>query len=78
MQLPATKCEIQGRVKALNLSLKRLARLAEIDPATAYRGPSRIVTHSKVMRALEAEELRLLRHLIELHGVPEDLRRSAA
>lgn len=78
MQLAATKCEIEGRVKALNLSRKRLARLAGIDPATAYRGPRGLRTYGKLMRALEAEELRLLRHLIALHGVPNDQRKDAA
>lgn len=78
MLQPATKCEIDARVKALNLTLKELARRAGIDPMTAYRGPKRLTTYGRLMRALEAEELRLRHHLIALHGLPDESERSAA
>lgn len=73
----STKSHIDERVKAINLSLKCLARLAGVDPMTVYRGPKRIVSHDAVMQALVGEEQRLLRHLIKLHGLPAPERDAA-
>lgn len=72
-----TKSQISERVKAINLTPKRLARLAGVDPMTVYRGPKRIVSHDAVMHALVEEELRLLRHLLDVHGIPSDRRNAA-
>lgn len=73
-----TKAQITTRVKAINLTPKRLARLASVDPMTVYRGPKRLVSHQAVMDALVAEERRILDHLIRLHGIPQSHRKDAA
>ena len=80
MQHAVAISEIKERAEAVNLTLKRLARRAKVHPSTAYRashaGDCRVTTNAKLSRALVAEELKLLDHLLALHGAPEH--RSAA
>lgn len=64
--------QIEPRAAAINLTLKRLARAADLTPSTAYRatsgiGDTRASTGRKLSAALAAEELRLLAHLAALH-----------
>jgi len=68
MLRPETKSEIEGRVKAINLTLRQMALRAGVAFTTAYRGPRRLRTHRKLTDELLAEELRLLRHLQAIHG----------
>jgi hypothetical protein len=79
MQQTVAISEIKKRAEAVNVTLKRLARRAKVHPSTAYRasisGDCRVTTNAKLSRELVAEELRLLDHLLALHGIPE---RSAA
>jgi predicted transcriptional regulator len=81
MQQTVAIGEIKKRAEALNLTLKRLARRANVHPSTAYRavdaGDCRRSTEQKLGRELIAEELAILHHLIELHGVPGRDDRSA-
>lgn len=80
MQQAVAISEIKNRAEAVNLTLKRLARRAKVHPSTAYRaslaGDCRVTTNAKLSRALLAEELRMLEHLLALHGTPEQ--KSAA
>jgi hypothetical protein len=62
-----TQQELEGRVKAVNRSLKWLARTAKVDPRTAYQGPKRHYIFDALVGAQEAEEKRLLAHLARLH-----------
>jgi predicted transcriptional regulator len=69
---PVAIAEIKARAKAINLSLKRLARAKGIDPSTVYRvargvGDCRTFTQNQMTAALVEEERRLLAHLIALH-----------
>lgn len=75
----ATKAEIDTRVNAINLTLKKLARLAGIDPMTVYRGAKRVTTIQTLTGSLDAEEIRLAQHLMTLPHVRNALAdRSAA
>lgn len=63
--------QIKARAKAVNLSLKRLAEAAGVDPTSAYRGARgtnelRLSTLTKLAEALELEERRLRLHLDRL------------
>jgi hypothetical protein len=62
-----TQQELECRVKAVNRSLKWLARTAKVDPRTAYQGPKRYYITEALVAAQEAEEKRLLAHLARLH-----------
>jgi hypothetical protein len=63
-----SQSDFQARVKAINRTLKWLARASGNDPMTAYRGPKRLESYDRQARALIAEERRLLKHLLALHG----------
>lgn len=68
--------EIARRVAAIRLSHKELARRAHCNPNTisrilAARQSPYLNTHNSVIEAVKAEELALLRHLLDLHGLPE-------
>lgn len=62
-----TKTELDTRVKAINLTCKWLARAAGLNAMTVLRGPKTVKKQNALVEALEAEELRLLGHLIGLH-----------
>ncbi len=68
-----TKSEIESRVKAINRSPAWLAKAANIDRMTVYRGPRRVDTHNRVVAALETEEIRLRDHLLKVHGLPDNM-----
>jgi predicted transcriptional regulator len=77
--LPA---ELAKRARAIRLQQKRLAELAALDESTVQRtlaGETTPLTTTadKIVHALEAEERRLLAHLIGLHGVPAQAGRAA-
>jgi transcriptional regulator with XRE-family HTH domain len=66
--------EVKTRAEALNLSLKRIARRSAVDPSTLYRaaggkGGNTGSTLRKICEELEAEEIRVARHLASLPHV---------
>lgn len=72
MQHSVAVGEIENRARFLNLHLKGLARRAGLHPSTAYRGTKpgaemRLSTFGRLTDALEAEEKRLLAHLVACH-----------
>lgn len=63
--------QIKTRAEAVNLSLKRLAQRAGVDPTTAYKGARGICdprsgTVNRLLEQLELEERRLRLHLDRL------------
>lgn len=63
---------LDQRRKMLRLSVADLARLARLDKFTVYRAfnetcSPKIVTYNAIAGALEAQERRLLAHLLTLH-----------
>jgi predicted transcriptional regulator len=76
--------EIKNRTEQVNLSLKWLARRAEVDPSTVYKAAngdseSNGKTLRKLGDTLAAEEIRIARHLASLPHVQAALaERSAA
>ena len=74
--------KIVQRAEAIGLSLYKLARLAAVNPATAWRIASGdsgglVRTIGKLQTALERKERETLKALLEVHGVPEDGERAA-
>lgn len=70
------------RVEAANLEWKSLARKAGVAPSTAFRfgtekSGGRVATAKALMRALEAEEIRIARHLLALPHVRAALEAEA-
>jgi predicted transcriptional regulator len=75
--------EIKTHAEAVNLSLKALAKAANVTPGSAYkaaRGDAdmRLNTLKKLIKALEDEELRIARHLLALPHVRAALEADAA
>lgn len=65
--------EIKTRAEAIGLSLKRLAKLAGVDPSAAYAGArgaidNRGSTLRKLTEELIRQENRVADHLQKLHG----------
>jgi predicted transcriptional regulator len=63
--------EIKVRGEAIGFRLGRLARMAGLDPATAYRGANgdsetRTSNLRKLLETLERQEARVRRHLRDL------------
>lgn len=63
----STTDEIGTRVKAVNRSLRWLAKAAAIDPMTVKRGPKTVRKHNALVDALQTEEFRLLDHLAAIY-----------
>lgn len=61
-----TQNEIAARVKAINLTRNRLAVMCGLPASTINLGPQTIRKNLLVVERLREEELRVLRHLIDL------------
>lgn len=76
--------EIKNRAEAINLTLKRLCKAADVDPSTAYRGvrpdggETRSGTLRKLTAALEAAELAVAFSLLELPHIKQAIADRAA
>lgn len=68
-----TKPEIETRVNGINLTMRRLASRAGVDPMTAYRGAKKVSTHAAIVNALQDEELKVFQHLMRLPHIQEAL-----
>jgi len=63
--------QIKTRAEAIGIRLKRLARMAGVDPATAYRGAKgtsdpRRSTLEALLATLERQEARVGKHLKDI------------
>jgi DNA-binding IclR family transcriptional regulator len=78
MQSENSQGQIAARVKAINLTIPQLARIAGLAPSTVYRGTRTVKRLEKLTSALAQEELRLRDHLLALHPLEPDEERKSA
>lgn len=69
--------EIKSRAEAINLSLKKLCKLAGVDPSTAYAGArGNVDNRGKTLRALASklieEEARVAEHIRKVAPPPSE------
>jgi predicted transcriptional regulator len=62
--------QIEARALAINLPLKKLARMATVDPSTVFRAKNgadtRVGTLRKLTECLERQEARVFEHMKKL------------